>query len=51
MQAQEAAPGFLPDPYINLGSHTKMACTAQKSHERFPKLHSAFRESETGIVP
>ena len=51
MQAQEAAPGFLPDPGINLGSHSHMECSAQLCHERFPKLHSAFRESETGIAP
>ena len=43
MQAQEAAPGFLPDPYINLGNRTMTACTALTGHKRFPKhLLDAF---------
>ena len=50
MQAQEAAPGFC-QTLTSIWVAIQMACTAQKSHERFPKLHSAFRESETGIVP
>jgi len=52
MQAQEAAPGFLPDPYINLGNHQMMARRRLSAMKVFPKHPlDAFRRTETGIVP
>ena len=47
--ASPKAPPAFCRPHINLGSHTKMACTAQEPRE-VSKLH-LFCESETGIAP
>jgi len=52
MQAQDTAPGCLPDPYTNMGSHRNDLCRQLLAKEVFPKhFISAFRRTETDIAP